>query len=104
VQYDWRGYGMSDALPGPDYSMEAFAADALAVLDAAEFETGGDPHHLCRRTLTARFPREPACDRHYALVAREHRTERLRLQMRRVSVTALGAIGVVFGAGRARRG
>ena len=29
---------MSDALPGPDYPIEELAADALAVLDAAEFE------------------------------------------------------------------
>lgn len=38
AQYDARGYGISDALPGRDYPIEEFAADALAVLDAAEFE------------------------------------------------------------------
>lgn len=38
VQYDWRGYGMSDALPAPDYPIEELAADALAVLDAVEFD------------------------------------------------------------------
>jgi len=38
AQYDWRGYGMSDALPSPDYPIEELAADALAVLDAADFE------------------------------------------------------------------
>ena len=38
VQYDWRGYGMSDALPGRDYPIEELAADALAVFDAAGFE------------------------------------------------------------------
>jgi pimeloyl-ACP methyl ester carboxylesterase len=38
AQYDSRGCGMSDALPGRDYPIEEFAADALAVLDAAEFE------------------------------------------------------------------
>jgi pimeloyl-ACP methyl ester carboxylesterase len=38
AQYDWRGYGMSDALPSRGYRIEDLAADALAVLDAAEFE------------------------------------------------------------------
>jgi class 3 adenylate cyclase len=35
AQYDWRGYGMSDALPDGGYLIEEFAADALAVLDAS---------------------------------------------------------------------
>jgi class 3 adenylate cyclase len=34
--YDLRGYGMSDALPTGGYPIEEFAADAIAVLDAAE--------------------------------------------------------------------
>ena len=38
AQYDWRGYGMSDALPSVDYPIEELAADALAVMDAAEWE------------------------------------------------------------------
>ena len=38
VMYDWRGYGMSDRLPDGGYSIEEFAADALAVWDAAGFE------------------------------------------------------------------
>src|SRR5262245_2801663 len=38
AQYDWRGYGMSDALPRADYPIEELAADALAVMDAAQWE------------------------------------------------------------------
>src|SRR5262245_9394004 len=38
AQYDWRGYGMSDALPSDDYPIEELAADALAVMDAVEWE------------------------------------------------------------------
>jgi pimeloyl-ACP methyl ester carboxylesterase/class 3 adenylate cyclase len=36
--YDWRGYGMSDRLPERGYAIDEFAADALAVADAAGFE------------------------------------------------------------------
>jgi len=36
--YDWRGYGMSDRLPDRGYALHEFAADALAVADAAGFE------------------------------------------------------------------
>jgi class 3 adenylate cyclase/pimeloyl-ACP methyl ester carboxylesterase len=36
--YDWRGYGMSDRLPDRGYAIDEFAADALAVADAAGFE------------------------------------------------------------------
>jgi pimeloyl-ACP methyl ester carboxylesterase len=36
--YDWRGYGMSDPLPQGGYSIEELAADALTVMDAAQFE------------------------------------------------------------------
>jgi pimeloyl-ACP methyl ester carboxylesterase len=38
AQYDWRGYGMSDGLLSGDYPIEQLAADALAVMDAAEWE------------------------------------------------------------------
>jgi class 3 adenylate cyclase len=38
AQYDWRGYGMSDALPDRDYPIEELAADALAVMDVAEWD------------------------------------------------------------------
>ena len=38
AQYDWRGHGMSDPLPADGYSLVDFAADAVAVLDAAGFE------------------------------------------------------------------
>src|SRR4029077_11083370 len=38
AQYDWRGYGMSDALPTGDYPIEELAAAALAVMDASEWE------------------------------------------------------------------
>lgn len=37
AQYDPRGSGMSDALPVGGYPIEELAADALAVMDAAEF-------------------------------------------------------------------
>jgi class 3 adenylate cyclase len=38
AEYDCRGYGMSDPLPTDGYRVDEFAADALAVLDAAGFE------------------------------------------------------------------
>jgi class 3 adenylate cyclase/alpha-beta hydrolase superfamily lysophospholipase len=60
AQYDWRGYGMSDALPGRDYPIEELAADALAVLDAAEFEQavlwGHGPGGAIAIWLAVQFP------------------------------------------------
>src|SRR5579872_393359 len=38
ITFDGRGNGLSDKDPGLDYSDEAFAADALAVLDATSTE------------------------------------------------------------------
>jgi pimeloyl-ACP methyl ester carboxylesterase/class 3 adenylate cyclase len=38
VMYDLRGFGMSDPLPAGGYPIEELAADALAVMDAAEFD------------------------------------------------------------------
>jgi pimeloyl-ACP methyl ester carboxylesterase/predicted glycosyltransferase len=38
VTYDGRGNGLSDKAPELDYSDEAFAADVLAVMDAAQIE------------------------------------------------------------------
>ena len=38
AMYDLRGFGMSDPLPAGGYPIEELAADALAVMDAAEFD------------------------------------------------------------------
>lgn len=38
AMYDLRGFGMSDPLPAGGYPVEAMAADAVAVMDAAGFE------------------------------------------------------------------
>jgi class 3 adenylate cyclase len=58
--YDLRGYGMSDALPAGGYPIEEFAADAVAVLDAAEFPSaavwGDGPGGAVAIWLAVHFP------------------------------------------------